>query len=433
LRTSARLPSDPTRAPRWAWLCVVAIVGQLAIACAPAHAGLFGSSDPLDGKVFVGYQGWFAPRDELGLPLWRHLGKQRQFEPGFCGIDLWPDTSEFTPAERVPTAFRHADGSVANVFSSDNAATIDRHFLWMKQYGVDGAFLQRFPGDLRRMAPHMNRVLANVRNAAERHGRSWCLMYDLTGLKAGEIRSILMEDFRGLVRAGDPRLDRAYLRTRRKPLVVVWGVGFSDGRSYTLDECRELIAFLKSDPECGGNAVMLGVPYFWRELRRDAVADPALHDLMGAADVISPWAIGRLSTPEEAKARESSVLTPDVAWARERGKAYLPVVFPGYSFHNSSGRIKPLDQIPRQGGKFLWSQAVAAKRAGAKSTYIAMFDEIDEGTAIFKTTADVPVGETKFVTEPGVPSDQYLWLSGQIGRLFRGEIEPTDEMPTRQP
>ena len=63
--------------------------------------------------------------------------------------------------------------------------------------------------------------------------------------------------------------------------------------------------------------------------------------------------------------------------------------------------------------------------------YQAMFDEMDEGTAIFKCTNDPPVGESRFVTEEGLPSDHYLWLTGQGGKLLRGEIPPSDKIPMR--
>jgi hypothetical protein len=61
--------------------------------------------------------------------------------------------------------------------------------------------------------------------------------------------------------------------------------------------------------------------------------------------------------------------------------------------------------------------------------YQAMFDEIDEGTAIFKCTNSPPVGESRFVTYEGLPSDHYLWLTGMGARLLRGEIKPTEAMP----
>jgi hypothetical protein len=58
-----------------------------------------------------------------------------------------------------------------------------------------------------------------------------------------------------------------------------------------------------------------------------------------------------------------------------------------------------------------------------------MFDEVDEGTAIFKCTNDPPVGESQFVTYEGLPSDFYLRLVGQAARMIRGEIPPSDDMP----
>ena len=64
-----------------------------------------------------------------------------------------------------------------------------------------------------------------------------------------------------------------------KPVVAVWGLGFSDGRKYTLKEGLELVAFLKSK-EAGECTVMLGVPTYWRTLERDAVNDKTLLDRM---------------------------------------------------------------------------------------------------------------------------------------------------------
>jgi hypothetical protein len=60
-----------------------------------------------------------------------------------------------------------------------------------------------------------------------------------------------------------------------------------------------------------------------------------------------------------------------------------------------------------------------------------MFDELDEGTAIFKTTSNVPIGVEGFVTEPDLPSDHYLWLTGTLGRALRKEIPLTPELPKR--
>ena len=93
----------------------------------------------------------------------------------------------------------------------------------------------------------------------------------------------------------------------------------------------------------------------------------------------------------------------------------------------------PLDAIPRRKGEFLWSQFTAARRAGAEMIYVAMFDEVDEGTAIFKCTDDVPVGDgSKFVTYETLPSDFYLRLTGVGAKLLRGEIPISDMLPSLQ-
>jgi hypothetical protein len=103
-------------------------------------------------------------------------------------------------------------------------------------------------------------------------------------------------------------------------------------------------------------------------------------------------------------------------------------VFPGFSWHNSHPRAT-FDQIPRLRGKFLWSQFVAARQAGASMLYVAMFDEMDEGTAIFKCSSDPPVGASRFVTFGDLPSDHYLWLTGMGGKLLRGEVPESNEPP----
>ena len=188
------------------------------------------------------------------------------------------------------------------------------------------------------------------------------------------------------------------------------------------------------DPTFGGCAIMVGVPYHWRTLDRDCIADPRLHEVLARADIISPWAVGRLATPQDAAGRVESVLKPDIAWCRERGIEYLPVIFPGFSWSNLSkarGQEAKFDAIPRRGGQFLWSQALAAKRAGAGALYVAMFDEMDEGTGIFKTTQQPPIGASRFLAEPELRSDHYLWLTGAIGKMLRADASAADSMPAR--
>ena len=386
----------------------------------------------LDGKVMCGYQGWFnTPDDGMGLG-WMHWAKSRRrpFAPGNISVDLWPDMTEYGPKERYATGFRHADGSVAEVFSSANRATVRRHFEWMRDYGIDGIFLQRFAhgiGDHDRMR-HKNTVLENIRDGAKRAGRVYAMMYDLSGLPKGGTARI-HNDWKRLRQDRRITKDKAYLHHRGKPVVAVWGIGFNDrgkARAYTLAECRALIDFLKQD----GCTVMLGIPTGWRELNRDAVKDPQLHEVLKLADILSPWTPGRYRDLKGVEKHATRHWSPDIKWCQMEGLDYLPVVFPGFSWHNHTG--DPINKIPRLKGQFLWSQFTAAKRAGANMIYVAMFDEVDEGTAIFKVTDNPPVGENiKVLGNEGFPSDHYLWLTGKAGRMLRNGSPIPGKVPDR--
>lgn len=393
----------------------------------------------LKGQVFAGYQGWYrAPGDGSDLG-WKHYETYDEvFKPGYCGIDFWPDVSELDPDEKFPTPFRHADGSTAYVFSSQNEKTVNRHFKWMKEHGIAGVFLQRFAHDVlegghhdwERLQPSNNIITEFVQKGAQAHGRAYSIMYDLSHVRRGEM-PMVMDDWRKLNDRFGFLEDPNYLHENGKPLVAIWGVGFADGRDYTLDEVATLIDFLKNDPTYGGCSVLLGVPTYWRTLERDAVSDPKLHDIIRSADAILPWTVGRFGGSRTALERGKTYVAKDQAWCDENGVHYMPLAFPGFSWHNrkTPDPTAQFNRIPREDGLFLWSQAVAAKRAGADTLYIAMFDELDEGTQIFKVTNNPPVGESRFLTyEPHAP-DYYLRVTEAIAEMFRGDRPVTEELP----
>ena len=150
------------------------------------------------------------------------------------------------------------------------------------------------------------------------------------------------------------------------------------------------------------------------------------------ADIISPWAVGRFGAERTAEDMQKKMIAPDVAWCDEQKRAYLPVVWPGFSWHNLRAGQAKFEQIPRLKGDFLWRQCLAAKQGGATMVYVAMFDELDEGTAIFKCTSNPPVGESPFLKDAELPSDHYLWLTGQAGRMLRGQLPATPAPPARK-
>ena len=126
---------------------------------------------------------------------------------------------------------------------------------------------------------------------------------------------------------------------------------------------------------------------------------------------------------------------PDINEAKKYSIDYMPVVFPGYSFYNNgmlhqkSQRI--LNEIPRQCGQFLWRQSTSLIRAGAAMLYGAMFDEVNEGTALMPTVTEqsqLPVGSKMLVLNQdgcNLPDDWYLRVSGKISNLLKsGQIPP---------
>ena len=383
----------------------------------------------LHGKVMCGYQGWFNCEGDGANLGWNHWARKdfEPFGPKNVTVDLWPDLSEYSPDERFATDFRNADGTPAKVFSSYNRKTVFRHFEWMRDYGIDGVFVQRFGQGLtnKRLLHHRNTVITNTRDAAIRTGRTFALMYDISGLRAGQVAR-LKADWKSVKEIVNPDPRSAYLHHNGKPIVAVWGIGFKD-RDYSLEECHQLIKYLKDD----GCTVMLGIPTGWRKLERDSVDDLKLHTIIKDADIISPWTVGRYRSPQQAKRHGEKILSPDLEWCKQHKVEFMPVAFPGFSWHNLYG--EKLDAIPRLKGQFLWSQFVAIKKSGCKMAYVAMFDEVDEATAIFKCTNQPPTGKgVSFLTYEGLPSDHYLFLTGEGTKLIRGELDWTENMPKRR-
>ena len=374
--------------------------------------------------VMAGYQGWFnTPEDGAGLG-WKHFEKEKEFKPGKCTIDLWPDVSEYE--KTYETAFKLPDETPAKVFSSYDASTTDLHFKWMKQYGIDGVFMQRFVVSIRNQKgkDNYNKILNNAVLSAEKYDRAICLMYDLSGMEAGE-EDILICDWKELCEKYKlvSRNNNHYVYHHGKPLVAVWGIGFNDRRKYGYEQVKKIIDFLKSE----GCSILVGVPTHWRTLTIDAVSDTRLLELVKQADIVHPWLVGRFDNNTYEPYRKS--IEEDIKWCKANGKDYMPVLFPGFSWHNMK-KDAPQNMIPRLGGRFFWQQVKGAVDAGAESLYLAMFDEIDEGTAFFKCTNTPPVGESSFITYEGEAPDHYLWLAGEAAKYLRGELR-SSRMPVR--
>jgi hypothetical protein len=384
--------------------------------------------------VMAGYQGWFAAEGDDSNRGWHHYGIKSGDSPGPTTIDMWPDMTEYE--NKYITPFKNEDGSNTYLYSPYDEQSVDLHFKWMKEYGIDGVHMQRFLSEVTsdKGKRHFNKVLKNALKAAKKYNRAISVMYDLSGSNSERV-AYLEQDWNELVAEFnllDIEENPTYLRHRGKPLMTIWGVGFNDGRKYSIEDVDNLVNLLKGPTN--KVSIMLGVPYYWRTLKRDTEDNPALHQLIKKVDIIMPWAVGRYNISYY----NPNVVAEDVKWAAENSIDYVPLVFPGFTWGNLQKNPKLYHQIPRNKGDFLWKQIAGAKAGGAKSLYVAMFDEIDEGTAIFKVKLEneVPLNgnsEYKFVgLDNSLQTDYYLWLTGQATRWFHNEGNYNHIKPIRK-
>jgi hypothetical protein len=388
--------------------------------------------------VMAGYQGWFTAEGDGAERGWRHYQKKScgGFTPGCTSVDFWPDMKEYP--KKYTTPFSFANGDNATLFSPIDEETVDLHFKWMKEYGIDGVFMQRFVNEVKKSNPkgkaHFNKVLQNALYAANKYNKAICVMYDLSGCTSADLAYVQTdwEELQRLFSLFNNTINPNYLRHNKKPLVVIWGVGFKDGRKYTIADVDHLVDKIKGPTK--KVSVMLGVPYYWRTLKKDTENDSSLHAVIKKCDIIMPWAVGRYNQNNYDKVAMNA-LPKDIQWCKDNNVDYVPLVFPGFSWGNLKNNTAIYNAIPRNEGDFFWKQVAGAKLAGAQSLYVAMFDEIDEGTSIFKCLREneLPLnGKNKFVgIENNLDSDYYLWLTGKAGNWVRGETGYSTIKPIR--
>ncbi len=397
------------------------------------------TSTPLDAlidattlhhKVMFGYQGWFACEGD-GAPVggWVHWFRDNTPDAAHATVDLLPDVSELPAEERCATAMTKADGSPVELYSAWRAPTVDRHFRWMEDYGIDGVFLQRFASELpdERFLAMRDQVTRNVRAGAEAHGRVFAIEYDISGMNPTTLVADIENDWMHLVDELLVTESDRYLRDGDRPVLAIWGFGFPD-RPGTPDQARALIEWLRTGaPERYRAALIGGVPWWWRD---DANTQWA--DVYRSWDVITPWAVGAWNDDAGADGYRNTRILPDLADAASHGRRFMPTVWPGFTWKNLNGGAS--NAIPRRAGRHFWRAAYGAMSAGSSMMFVAMFDEVDEGTAMMKIAprSDLPAqGTFVGVDADGetLPPDFYLRLGGRTSRAMRGEIPLTPDVP----
>ena len=392
-------------------------------------------SDPgtLDDKVMAGYQGWFrAPGDGAGAG-WFHWFSGGGSTAAAANFDLWPDMSELGPEERFDTQMTLPGGGPAQVFSSHKEATVRRHFEWMADAGFDGVFLQRFLTDIAvpGLLSFRNKVTQNVCVGATETGRTFTIMYDITGADPDTFVQQLKDDWTFLVDIMGVTQSPAYLRHNDRPVMAIWGLGFSD-RPGSVEQAMDLINYFTNDaPPQYRVHLVGGVPYQWRTSNGDS--KPGFESVYTSFDTVSPWSVGRYDSNTSFDSNLNGTAQPDMSYANNQGVGYAPVIWPGFSWANLHDG--PLNQIPRNGGDFFWHQFKGIYDLDPQFVYVAMFDEVDEATAIFKaatSASELPTtGQFLHLGQDGtaLPSDWYLRLTGAMKRAKIGQFIPSSTLP----
>lgn len=358
-------------------------------------------------------------------------------EPEKIRVDIWPDTSELSPTEWCDTGLKLPDGRPFVAFSSFRQETVVRHFQWMEEYGIDGVEVQRFTplaNDSQNYRNFIDQVLINARVGAEIHGRVFYIQF--AGAEA-DAPERFQNDWHHIV--DDLRITESpqYLHHNGLPVV---GIFISPTTEYEPEEALELIRFFKENEDPRYRATVKGgVVWDWLH------ADDDWAEVYRSLDVISPW-LGWGMSDEENSWYRDNVIVPGIAETKALGSDFMPVIFPGFTWANLTARrpaefpeADPYNKFPRDGGRFFWRQVYKAISAGADMLYVAMFDEVDEGTAMFKlatTSMDFPEELTLVplnVDGYDLPSDWYLLLGGETGKALRGEIPLSMDLPLNFP
>lgn len=405
----------------------------------PIHAASVVDPTSLDGKVLFGYQAWFDCPGTWG-GSWSHWGGGPPSASNVA-VEMYPDLSEFPKTDLCVAPALTVGGQPSYFFSARNPKIVDAHFRWMQEYGLDGVLIQRFVGDIPGLKRNNDVVLKNIIAASAKYGRVIAIEYDVTGSSFTTWATDIQNDWKYLNDQLHITAQPNYLHHKGKPLVSVWGIGLNETRNPPTNaaDALALVNWFHTGAAAAYQASFMGgLAKGFRTLNADARTDPAWLTAYKAMDAVQPWNVGRYSAVSQIPTTFKTTAVADEKWAADAGVLYMSTLFPGYSQSNAIRGQKKANEIPRMGGNFIWQQAIAAKSAGAGAMKIAMFDEVNEATAMFKVVSkrsDAPTqGYWLALDGDGVtnlPTDWYLRLASEITSLSHGTLAPTDAIPIK--
>jgi len=386
------------------------------------------------GKSLAGYQVWHRAGNNASD--WVHWSYGKVPGPGLnknINVCSWPDISEYSDEILFKTNFSAlGNGKPAKLYSSDNPVVINKHLDWMKAAGLDGVAIQRFVGGIGRTITEGGRNhLDEIRDAAERTNRLFYICYDLNYFPKDIIECFKKDWVYEIEKARALTSSPNYATVNGKPVVEIWGIGYSNLShsdnipDLTAEEMGKIIQFFHNR----GCYVIAGAPRDWR----NSMGSMNYQSVYNALDCISPWTVGVYGNVNDANSYYSVQVKYDLEYCKQNNIDFLPVCFAGSG--NWVNSNTSLSVTSRLGGDFLWTQVRNAKKMEFNAVYFAMFDEFEESTQLVNAAVDyfdIPTDEYfETLAKDGVwvSSDYYLRLAGAAGKMLRGEIENTTEIP----
>jgi hypothetical protein len=318
------------------------------------------------------------------------------------------------------------------------------------------------------------------------------------------------KNYRGIITDSNGVLSARYLKHNGKPVVRIFGIGskkneYAAGQFlFSAQEAETKLANLRNIA-----TVIIGVNNRWRtadspEIRTDwkvptgTPISPEVEDVWQSVDFIQPWSVNAYGNEAGADTyftrNATGRVKQDIDWGRVNDIGILPVIWPGFSWRNKQDGDSPAtppaplayQTVPRGNGSFYWNQGYeviellkafpatpvtgSTGRENVRLITVAMFDEIDEGTAIMKLEVNdqkIPNGNSysrlntidprsidpianatylsgladptsstnkaTFVKAVGPNVDQYLWLTKRIRANLLTTTNNTQTLPTNYP
>ncbi len=170
----------------------------------------------------------------------------------------------------------------------------------MENVGIDTIALQRF-GDFRGTGQPRDVVAGHVRDAAQAHGRKFYIMYDISGWDTfqTDLKSDWTQNIVGELHLTD---SPAYAKQNGKPVVCIWGVGYS-GHPGTPQTTLDVITWFQGQ----GLYVIGGVGNDWRTADGTRWSQASFGQVFDTLDAISPWMVGIIGDDAETAATSAGI------------------------------------------------------------------------------------------------------------------------------